>query len=193
MTEPDDEQGLPSRRPPAAPSQWATVTRLASREPEIPGQSTGDESARVDGSLALDPAVPRPLERGLPETPELRLVPRPDRDGAGEEVRAWAARFAQAVVEVLGGDRPLSQLLRWTSHRVYLELDRRLTILTRTSDAGRRMRTIRPQVRSVHVCHPTATTAEVSVHVRHGQRSRAIAARLELIGGRWQCTALQLG
>jgi hypothetical protein len=97
------------------------------------------------------------------------------------------------VVEVLGGDRPLSQLLRWTSQRVYVELDRRLTILTRTSDAGRRLRTIRPQVRSVHVFHPTPTTAEVSVHVRHGPRSRAIAARLELTGGRWQCTALQLG
>lgn len=194
MTDPTDEQALPSpRRPPAAPSQWAKVTTLASREPEPAAPATGDGSPRVDGSLALDPAFPRPLERGLPETPELRLVPHPDRDRAGEEVRAWAARFAQAVVEVLGGDRPLSQLLRWTSQRVYLELDRRLTILARTSDAGRRMRTIRPQVRSVHVFHPTPTTAEVSVHVRHGQRSRAIAARLELAGGRWQCTALQLG
>jgi rhodanese-related sulfurtransferase len=43
------------------------------------------------------------------------------------------------------------------------------------------------------VSHPTPEVAEVSVHVRYGQRSRAIAARLELAGGRWQCTALQLG
>jgi hypothetical protein len=127
---------------------------------------------------------------GLPQTPELRLV---NGGGPGEEVQQWAGRFAQAVVEVLGGDRPLSQLVRWTSHRVYVELDRRLSILARTSPAGRRMRTVRPQVRSVHICHPTPESAEVSVHVRYGQRSRAIAARLDLIGGRWQCTALQFG
>ncbi|HEX5769362.1 MAG TPA: Rv3235 family protein, partial [Nocardioidaceae bacterium] len=91
------------------------------------------------------------------------------------------------------GDRPLAQLLRWTSQRVYVEIERRLSILNRTTDAGRRMRTVRPQVRSVHVFHPTPVSAEVSVHVRHGQRSRAIAARLEQRKGRWQCTALQLG
>jgi hypothetical protein len=141
----------------------------------------------VDGSLALQ----APAAQGLPQTPELRLVS--DGNERADEVRLWAARFAQAVVEVLGGDRPLAQLVRWTSHRVYVELERRLSILARTSDAGRRMRTVRPQVRSVHVFHPTPQSAEVSVHVRHGQRSRAIAARLELIQGRWQCTALQLG
>jgi rhodanese-related sulfurtransferase len=68
-----------------------------------------------------------------------------------------------------------------------------MSILARTTDAGRRRRTVRPQVRSVHVFHPTPDSAEVSVHVRHGQRSRAIAARLELTRGRWQCTVLQLG
>jgi len=144
----------------------------------------------VDGSLALKVPVDGTLA-GPPHTPELRLVD--GGTGAREEVQMWAARFAQAVVEVLGGDRPLTQLVRWTSHRVYLDLDRRLRLLSRTSDAGRRMRTIRPQVRSVHVFHPTEESAEVSVHVRHGQRSRAIAARLEHTGDRWQCTALQLG
>lgn len=94
---------------------------------------------------------------------------------------------------MLGGDRPLPQLVRWTSQRVYIELERRLTVLARTSDAGRRKHTVRWQVRSVHVFHPTPESAEVSVHVRHGERSRAIAARLELSRGRWQSTVLQLG
>ena len=173
----------PAGRPPAAPAQWATVTRLGQARPDLP-----PPGPRVDGSLALAAAAERP-SRGLPTTPELRLVT----GGGGEDVQVWAARFAQAVVEVLGGDRPLAQLVRWTSQRVYLEIERRLSILARTSDAGRRLRTIRPQVRSVHVFHPTPVSAEVSVHVRHGQRSRAIAARLELTRGRWQCTALQLG
>ena len=108
-------------------------------------------------------------------------------------MQAWAARFAQATVEVLGGDRPVSQLLRWTTARVYQDLDRRVRILGRTAPAGQRRRTIRPQVRSVHVFQPQPGTAEVSVHVRHGHRSRAIAARVEQRRGRWKCVALQLG
>jgi hypothetical protein len=189
MTEPaDDLTATSPRRPPAAPAGWATVTPLGGRPPAVAPRPTAP-TAPVEGSLALDaPAYP-PAKPGQ-DGPALHLV---DDQEQGEEVRRWATRFAQAVVEVLGGDRPLSQLLRWTSQRVYLEIDRRLSILNRTTDAGRRMRTVRPQVRSVHVCHPTPGSAEVSVHVRHGQRSRAIAARLERRGGRWQCTALELG
>lgn len=186
----DDQAPSPApRRPPAPPRQWATVTRLGSGSVE-PGQALVAPPPAVDGSLALQ-APAQHVGQGVPRTPELRLVD--GGAGAADDVKLWAARFAQAVVEVLGGDRPLAQLVRWTSHRVYVDLDRRLSILARTSDAGRRMRTVRPQVRSVHVFHPTPEAAEVSVHVRHGQRSRAIAARLELSGGRWQCTALQLG
>lgn len=188
MTNPaDDRAPLTPRRPPAAPSQWATVTHLGERRAETGGPTASPRPLPgLDGSLALR----NDSRPGPPRTPELRLV---EGGGTSSEVQAWAARFAQAVVEVLGGDRPLSQLVRWTSHRVYLELERRLALLTRTTDPGRRRRAVRPQVRSVHVCHPTAETAEVSVHVRYGRRSRAIAARLELVRGRWQCTVLQLG
>ena len=49
------------------------------------------------------------------------------------------------------------------------------------------------RLRSVHVFQPAATSAEVSVHVRYGQRSRALAARLERRDGHWTCTALLLG
>ena len=110
--------------------------------------------------------------------PDLRVVPGPA-PTEQREVQAWAARFAQATVEVLGGDRPVAQLLRWTTARVYQDLDRRVRILGRTTAAPRRQRTVRAQVRSVHVFQPTPASAEVSVHVRHGHRSRAIAARLE--------------
>ena len=191
MTDPgDDTQATSPRRPPAAPNQWATVTPLGARRVMPRGHSAAQRPA-VDGSLALAPGATQQPARGVPEVPELRLVS--GGQGSRDEVQVWAARFAQAVVEVLGGDRPLAQLLRWTSQRVYVEIERRLSILNRTTDAGRRMRTVRPQVRSVHVFHPTPVSAEVSVHVRYGQRSRAIAARLEQRKGRWQCTALQLG
>ncbi|HEX6248414.1 MAG TPA: Rv3235 family protein [Nocardioidaceae bacterium] len=191
MTDPHDLPTSPRpHRPPAAPSHWGTVTPLGPRRPAGTPRLATPTTTAVDGALALA-AAPASSMPGQPRTPELRVVP--GGDGAGDEVRLWAARFAQAVVEVIGGDRPIGQLVRWTSQRVYQEIDRRLRILSRASDAGRRRRTVRPQVRSVHVFHPTPETAEVSVHVRHGQRSRAIAARLELVRGRWQCTALQLG
>ncbi len=139
--------------------------------------------ATVQGALALE----LPGLRGMPRGPELTLVAA---DGP-DPLRAWAGRFGQAVVEVLGGSRPVSQLLRWTSPDVYDDLCRRVEMLGRTG-AGRG-RAARPQVRSVHVSTPTPGAAEVSVHVRHGQRSRAFAARLEARQGRWQCTALQFG
>ena len=175
------------RRPPLPASTWASVTSLGL------GESPGTVPvAPVDGSLALQGSAPAPTAvTGPPQTPELRLL----QGGAGDprDVHAWAARFAQGVVEVLGCDRPLPQLVRWTSRRVYADLERRLRILGQASVSEQRLRTTRPQVRSVHVCHPTPECAEVSVHVRHGKRSRALAARLELREGRWQCTALQLG
>ena len=183
------------RRPPRPPAGWASVTYLGIGSDPLPRPVP---LAPVDGSLALAaepvPAHPAPTR---PATPDLRLVPGTGPGGGPgsgpDEVSAWAARFAQGVVEVLGGDRPLQQLVRWTSRRVYLDLERRVRILTRSCPSDQRLRTVRAQVRSVHVCHPTAEAAEVSVHVRHGRRSRALAARLELVQGRWQCTALQLG
>lgn len=188
MTEHDDDSRAETlHRPPGAPTRWATVTPIGARRPA----ARTPVAAPVEGSLALDASALEGPRQPAETTHGLRLVAPPER--ADDEVRQWAARFAQAVVEVLGGDRPLQQMLRWTSQRVYGELERRLAILSRTQDAGRRRRTVRPQVRSVHVFHPTPRSAEVSVHVRHGQRSRAIAARLEHSGGRWQCTVLQLG
>jgi len=175
---------IPVRRPVAPAPGLATVTRL-----DPPGETRETVPvATVQGTLALDlgllPAQPR--------VPDLRVVP-----GLAStehrEVQAWAARFAQATVEVLGGDRPVAQLLRWTTARVYQDLDRRVRILGRTTAAPRRQRTVRAQVRSVHVFQPTPASAEVSVHVRHGHRSRAIAARLEKRDTGWRCVALQLG
>jgi len=173
-----------ARRPPTLGEHLATVTQLVppgNRREPVP-------VATVQGTLALDLGALPPS----PRTPDLHVVPG---NGSPEhrEVQAWAARFAQATVEVLGGDRPLAQLLRWTSARVYADLERRVRILGRAAPAPQRRRTVRPQVRSVHVFRPGPDSAEVSVHVRHGHRSRALAARLERREGRWRCVALQLG
>lgn len=176
------------RRPPSPYGQAGQVSRLSG------SSRRGADAApllSVQGTLALDLRA----AMRLPRTPELTVVADvADQAPSGiDDVRAWAARFAQAVVEVLGGDRPLSQLVRWTSPRIHADLARRVRILGQASPALARQRAVRPQVRSVHVFQPTGQSAEVSVHVRYGQRSRAIAARLELTDGLWRCTALELG
>lgn len=162
----------------------------------LPTPSTPDTApAVVQGTLALDFPLPSGLP-AVPQAPALTLMVgttdmRPS--GPAPAPTEWAGRFVQAVVEVIAGDRPLQQLVRWTSGRVYADLNRRVRILGLTTSAASRYRTERAHVRSVHVFQPRPDAAEVAAHVRHGDRSRAVAARLETHQGRWRCTALLLG
>jgi hypothetical protein len=166
-------------RPTRIPST-ATVTRLV---------QASRPAYAVQGTLALDLSGGAP---GLPETPELDPSRRSRVTHVSDaEVRAWASRLAQAVVETVGGQRPVSQLVRWTAPEVHRDLERRAGLVRRAAGPG--VRTVRPQVRSVHVCRPAPDVAEVSVHVRHGARSRAVAMRLERRGERWLCTVLEFG
>jgi Family of unknown function (DUF6459) len=171
----------------------------------IPGPPRGEHRSDnrrdhpyVQGTLALE----FDLASGVPArpaVPELTVLPggRSGRYGLDErgipDARDWSARFCQAIVEVVGGDRPVTQLIRWTTGAVYAELDLRVRVLGRTTDAITRGQVPRPQVRSVHIWQPQPDVAEVAAHVRYGERSRAVAARLQVIRRRWLCTALQLG
>lgn len=106
----------------------------------------------------------------------------------------WARRFAQAVVEIVGGDRPVSQLLRWTERTVYADLQRRALLVARAGGhqpGQARVQPTRPRVLSVHTGFVTEDVVEASAHVKYGERSRALASRFELRGGRWLCTALE--
>lgn len=154
-----------------------TITCPTVRGPAVP-------FAQAQGALALD------LDEapGLPPRPSLRIV-----TGAERELDAFSARFAQAVVEVIGGDRGVHQLMRWTTEGVYADLMRRSHALHRTTPGDQRLRRVRATVRSVHLFRPHDDAAELSIHVRHGQRSRAIAARIERIEGRWRCSVLDFG
>ncbi len=149
----------------------------------------------VQGTLALD-AIPRR------DTPVLKP---PTQGVAGgdvvpidrahrREVERWAHRYAQAVVEIVGGDRPVTQVLRWTTPEVYANLARRAHLVARAGSRPAQVATralVRPQVMGVRTCFLASGLVEVSVHVRYGERSRAIAARLEHRAGRWQCSALE--
>jgi len=155
--------------------------------------------ASVQGTLALDleprqsPPAPGPApHRG----PVAEVVPIDRRLAHG--IEDWSRTYAQAAVEIVGGDRPVSQLLRWSTQEVYDDLQRRAQLVARAGrhQPGRgRVQPVRPRVQAVHTCFLSADAVEVSVHVRYGPRSRAVAARFEQRtdrrGRRWCCTALE--
>ena len=166
--------------------------------PQVPGPPPGTDHAYLQGTLALDFALATGVP-ARPRGPTLTVLAGGRSAGFGADdrgvpdARDWAARFCQAIVEVAGGDRPVTQLVRWTTGTVYADIDRRVRVLGRTTDALTRGQVSRPQVRSVHIWQPHADVAEVAAHVRYGDRSRAVAARLQVVQHRWLCTALELG
>lgn len=159
---------------------------------------TARSRVSTQGALALD-LYPRLDPPGLPPGEATVLgLDRPREARVQREVEGWARRFTQAAVEVAGGDRPVQQLVRWTTAQVYRDLDRRAQLVARArlhgtagTPAGRRHEQVRPQVLGVHSFVVSPTVVEVSAHVRHGRRSRAVAARFERDRGRWTCTALE--
>jgi hypothetical protein len=152
--------------------------------------------ASVQGTLALDL---RPHLAPPPLSPPSAGGPVGDVVSIEEPLRRrieqWAHRYVQAAVEIVGGDRPSSQLLRWTAPEVYADLSRRAQLVARAAGrpagTGRPRTAVRPQVVSVHAGFVTREVCEVSVRVRHGERYRAVAARFEVLQGRLQCTALE--
>jgi hypothetical protein len=145
--------------------------------------------ASVQGALALDLTAHQ-------DPPDAPVAPVVDlgRVARGEFER-FAGRIMQAVVEIVGGDRPVTQLLRWTSPEVYQDLGRRALLVSRS--VGRRpgqggVQGTRPQVIGLHTCFVAEGVAEVSAHVRYGRRSRAVAARFEQRRDRWFCSALEV-
>ena len=134
---------------------------------------------------------PLPLEfclpGGLPAVPALpELVVRHPRSS----IVPWAARLAQAVLEVVAAERPVTQLMSWVQPEVYRRLERRHHLSARRVDHSRPRGRSAEQVRSVHVCHPTPEVAEVSIVTKGADRCRALALRLEWQKGRWLCTEL---
>lgn len=153
--------------------------------------------ASVQGALALDlaPRLDPPDVDPAPDAPRFDLVAVDDE--RRHRLDAFVHRYLSAAVEIAMGDRPLSQLLRHTEHALYQELGRRAAIVAEAAGTapavGRGRGAIRPMVASVRTSLVAADAVEVSARVRHGQRSRALAARFEARDGRWQCVALVFG
>ena len=112
-----------------------------------------------------------PVEPGLPRLALVESAP----DVGVPTADAWAPKFLQAVVEAVANQRPVTQLARWTTSRVYADLSaRRKRVATQLST--RNAKVARQQIATVHVCQISPEIAEVSGRVITGRRSRALAA-----------------
>ena len=152
--------------------------------------------ASVQGSLALDltprTAPPRPRLRSAQA---FDLVP--VEAAARGRVDAFVGRYLQAVVEIAAGDRPVAQLLRHTVPEVYDDLAGRARTVSAAAGLApgqaRAANPTRPVVVGVRTAMVRTDAVEASAHVRYGRRSRAVAARFEVVRDRWQCVALAWG
>ncbi len=165
---------------------------------DVPGAGVrSSASSSIQGTLALTFTLPS----GVPATPAawLRLVPPPAPDPqptspAGPPLadpQVWAARLAQAVAEVLAGERPARQLLHWTTPEIYSKLARR-AVLAAGSSAAQRSATSHIVLRRIHVQTPADGIVEATTVIHGARRSRALTFRLEARDGRWLCTVLEL-
>lgn len=152
--------------------------------------------ASVQGALALD-LTPRTA----PPRPRLRSTRAVDLVAVEQEARgqvdAFIGRYLQAVVEIAAGDRPVGQVLRHSVPDVYDALGERARVVgAATPTAPGQVRgpnPARPVVLGVRTALIRSDAVEASAHVRYGRRSRAIAARFEIVRDRWQCVALAWG
>lgn len=163
----------------------AGALRTVRIEPPVlePPPILGDGVA-VQGMLPLEgltgPSGPQPALRARRAVPEF----------SDAELRAITQQFCVGVSEVIYGERPANQLLRCTSERVYGDLAKRSAM----AQSRRRMtqqRVARTRLERIRFQRPSPKALEICARLSQGTRNHALAARLELVNGRWICVALE--
>jgi len=93
----------------------------------------------------------------------------------------WAERFVVLALEVMAGSRPIAQLSRWCSRKVF-------TFLIENIHPKKTM----PKLGKLHISKPTEECMEVVLLLHSPVRKRALMTRFEAVDGRWLCTVLQI-
>ena len=156
-----------SRPAPAEPNQ--PPLDLADHEDDHPEiAAVNDRGIRVSTVKAGWAAQPRP---GLPNAQQ------------------WSTTLALAIIQAMLGQRPVAQLNRWIVDEVLAGI----SMYQRRSIRVHGRVAVPVSLCSVRVQHPGPEVAEVAAHAMIGKRSAAMAFRLEALGDRWLCTALELG
>jgi Family of unknown function (DUF6459) len=169
-------QWLIESRPPSL--TWARPSPQQSNQPPL--DLIDHEFDRADDTAAN--------HRGVQvSTVKARWAARP-RPGL-PDAQEWSTTLALAVIQAMVGRRPIAQLNRWVAEEVLVAI----SIHQRRSLSLHGRIAVPTALRSVRVQHPDPEVAEVSAHLVIGKRSAAMAFRLEALGDRWLCTALDLG
>lgn len=202
--------------PPRTPGTGTPARRPDGTPPRDPSPSAAPPTARTTSAAAAALRGPSPAQAAVraPEGPETGpsavrgRVTAPAAEGAPEAVTTRgrgpeAARggdrlpppgprptdvFAERLLAVLSGARPVHCMLRHTAGRAYDEL-------VRLAERGPlRTRGPRPVVRDIgyYVARPGAV--EAFARIGAGDQLRAMAFRLEQgTDLRWRCTAVEMG
>jgi hypothetical protein len=155
------------------------------------------------GQLALDwSRLMRPAPRHNAPEPGRPPLKRTVVTGASAEAKTAVRRFISTCVEVLNGYRPAAHLRRLSQPREAATVvaqglagARRVTQARQARTAGRTPRPRRPvpaAVVRVQLCEPREGAVEAAAVLVIGDRTHAMALRLELHEEAWLATTLRL-
>ncbi|WP_329300009.1 Rv3235 family protein [Streptomyces sp. NBC_00659] len=176
------------RHPGTRPPGRQDSRRPGGAPPRTPG--TGTPARRPGGTPPQDTSPsPTPSAGALPRGEAGALATTAHETPAGPAPRPRPTDvFAERLLAVLSGARPVHCMLRHTAGRAYDEL-------VRLAERGPlRTRGTRPVVRDIgyYVARPGAV--EAFARIGAGDQLRAMAFRLEQGPDlRWRCTAIELG
>ncbi|WP_369235927.1 Rv3235 family protein [Streptomyces sp. R21] len=180
----------PGSTPPRAPGAGAPRTTPGGSPPSTP---PGDGARRTTPGAPGNPGrpgTPTAASQGRPPSPTgAATLPAP-----GETPLRPAQQprptdlFADRLVAVLSGQRPVHCMLRHTAGRAYDEL------AWLAERGALRTRGTRPVVRDIGYYVPRPGAIEAFARIGAGEQLRAMAFRLEQgLDHRWRCTAVELG
>jgi hypothetical protein len=174
------------------PNCWrstVTASRIPAARPRLTSPIIDCEPPPVATTAVCPPPTHAALRRNT--TRRLRAVPdAPVRESPPSRAAAVFADTAlRRVLEVADRRRPIAQL-RPLLARTLVDA---VVAMTRTTPAGGAAVLRRVRLRTAAAVDGEATAAEVFGTYTRGGRVRAIAGRIEVVGGRWTVTALQIG
>ncbi len=181
--------GQPAPPAPAASSGLRLVT-VPAGWPPYDCETHGAACPVAREAAATNPHVSRPAPAPTGAPGPTALSP------AAAQATALPRQFAQVIVEILAGSRPLRQTVGWTTDRVRAQIAD-LTQLVASDQ--------RPRIRRIVASQPAVSVVEMTVVVSFGPRSRALAMRFEHVPARqpapglptrparWLCTEIETG
>lgn len=173
----------PGGTPPRSPGGGTARTTAGGRPPGSPGDGgprsrTGPADSRPSAAPGTSPARSLTAPVVPSQTPRRPPVPQPRPTDV----------FADLLLGVLSGQRPVHSMLRHTVGRAYDELAQL------AAHGPLRTRGTRPVVRDIGYYVPRAGAIEAFARIGAGDQLRAMAFRLEQSQDlRWRCTAVELG